>query len=209
MGHFAALRQSFRQPLHPFRMPILSILLTIFYFIPTGGTPICAFNTGPNATGTSSRGSIVTYSSENTCARVEDAYDAAIQIGNRPLIGKPIYADENIASIVFFNFFGVSVTKHVNASTRMVLDSLRTMAIWGFSLGLGWEKFCYMQVIGLISLPYTCNSLIPPPARCMPTVDSTVSSTASDARLARGERAALEGEPIARTNDERVVSRKT
>jgi hypothetical protein len=26
------------------------------------------------------------------------------------------------------------------------------MIIWGVSLGLGWEKFCYMQVIGFVLL---------------------------------------------------------
>jgi hypothetical protein len=58
----------------------------------------------------------------------------------------------NICSIAFFNFFGVSVTKHVNAATRMVLDSLRTMVIWGFSLAVGWEKFCWVQIIGFLLL---------------------------------------------------------
>ena len=32
-------------------------------------------------------------------------------------------------SIAFFNFFGVSVTKHMSATTRMLLDSLRTMVM--------------------------------------------------------------------------------
>jgi hypothetical protein len=44
------------------------------------------------------------------------------------------------------------VTKHISASTRMVLDSLRTMIIWGFSLGVKWETFCYVQVIGFVIL---------------------------------------------------------
>ncbi len=44
------------------------------------------------------------------------------------------------------------MTKYVNSATRMVLDSLRTMVIWGFSLGIGWEKFCYVQVIGFVIL---------------------------------------------------------
>ncbi len=44
------------------------------------------------------------------------------------------------------------MTKHINAATRMVLDSLRTMVIWAFSLGMAWESFCYVQVIGFITL---------------------------------------------------------
>jgi hypothetical protein len=44
------------------------------------------------------------------------------------------------------------VTKHINASTRMVLDSLRTLVIWAFSMGVQWEQFCYVQVIGFVVL---------------------------------------------------------
>ena len=58
----------------------------------------------------------------------------------------------NIVSIAFFNFLGVSITKHINASTRMVLDSLRTMVIWVVSLALSWEDFCYIEIIGFIVL---------------------------------------------------------
>jgi hypothetical protein len=58
----------------------------------------------------------------------------------------------NCASIAFFNFFGVSITKHMSASTRMVLDSLRTLVIWGVSILLGWETFCFVQVIGFVVL---------------------------------------------------------
>ena len=129
---------------------ILSAVLAAFYFVPTAGTPLCAYNTGPNTTDASACGSVLTFSAEDTCAHVEDAYDAAVQVGNNPMIG--VYTLLNVCSIAFFNFFGVSVTKHVNAATRMVLDSCRTMVIWGVSLGLGWEKFCYLQVIGFALL---------------------------------------------------------
>ncbi|XP_003378025.1 hypothetical protein Tsp_02190 [Trichinella spiralis] len=39
-----------------------------------------------------------------------------------------------IVSIAFFNFAGISVTKEMNATTRMVLDSVRVFFIWGVSL---------------------------------------------------------------------------
>ena len=35
-----------------------------------------------------------------------------------------------ICSIAFFNFSGLSVTKEMSATTRMVLDSIRTVVIW-------------------------------------------------------------------------------
>lgn len=40
----------------------------------------------------------------------------------------------------------------MNASTRMVLDSLRTIVIWAVSLGLKWESFCWVQLIGFAVL---------------------------------------------------------
>ena len=48
----------------------------------------------------------------------------------------------------------------------MVLDSLRTMVIWGFSLGIGWEKFCWVQVVGFVLLltgTFIFNALIKVP----------------------------------------------
>lgn len=54
----------------------------------------------------------------------------------------------NVVSIAFFNYSGVSVTKFISATTRMVLDSVRTVVIWGFSLLIGWEKI-HAQTIGL------------------------------------------------------------
>ena len=37
-------------------------------------------------------------------------------------------------SIAFFNFSGVSITKYMSATTRKVLDTLRTMVIWFCSM---------------------------------------------------------------------------
>ena len=44
------------------------------------------------------------------------------------------------------------MTKEMSATTRMVLDSVRTLVIWGVSLGVGWQKFQYLQLIGFIIL---------------------------------------------------------
>lgn len=49
-------------------------------------------------------------------------------------------------SIAFFNFAGISITKEMSATTRMILDSVRTIVIWIFSLGFQWQVFHYMQV---------------------------------------------------------------
>ena len=57
-----------------------------------------------------------------------------------------------MVSIAFFNFAGISVTKEMNATTRMVLDSVRTLVIWGVSLGIGWQDFHFLQLIGFVIL---------------------------------------------------------
>ena len=58
----------------------------------------------------------------------------------------------NIISIAFFNFSGISVTKEISATTRMVLDSIRTFVIWMVTLGIGWQAFQWMQIIGFLLL---------------------------------------------------------
>ncbi|XP_053737166.1 solute carrier family 35 member F6 [Synchiropus splendidus] len=81
---------------------------------------------------------------------LEDALDAFCQIGHQPLILLALLG--NTVSIAFFNFAGISVTKEISATTRMVLDSLRTLVIWVVSLALGWEHFHYLQVLGFLVL---------------------------------------------------------
>ena len=55
-------------------------------------------------------------------------------------------------SISLFNFFGLSVTRHVSATARSLTDTCRTLSIWIISLGLGWEKLLFpislLQVLG-------------------------------------------------------------
>lgn len=88
--------------------------------------------------------------SDNPRQVLEDALDAFCQIGFRPLILLALLG--NTVSIAFFNFAGISVTKEISATTRMVLDSLRTLVIWAVSLALGWEQFLGLQVLGFLIL---------------------------------------------------------
>ena len=57
-----------------------------------------------------------------------------------------------VTSIAFFNFAGISVTKELSATTRMVLDSIRTLVIWAVSMLIGWQDFYYLQLIGFCIL---------------------------------------------------------
>ena len=78
--------------------------------------------------------------------RFEDAIDGLYQMGNN---WRLLVANLGlIVSIAFFNFSGLTVTKTMNATTRMVLDSVRTVFIWVFSLSIMWQKFEPLQPIG-------------------------------------------------------------
>jgi len=89
----------------------LFILQTIFYLIP----PIKNFSLG-----------------NNPDEKLEDPTDAFTQMNNEP----QLYAFMLliILSIAFFNFAGVSITKYMSATTRKVLDTLRTLVIWGCTM---------------------------------------------------------------------------
>ncbi|CCL98945.1 uncharacterized protein FIBRA_00953 [Fibroporia radiculosa] len=87
-------------------------------------------------------------------------------------------------SISLFNFFGLSVTRHVSATVRSLTDTCRTLSIWIVSLGLGWEKIVWpisvLQVFGFGLLVYgtflfnnlvTLPFFLRPAAESVPTVD--------------------------------------
>ncbi|KAI1327843.1 hypothetical protein F5Y16DRAFT_180907 [Xylariaceae sp. FL0255] len=69
-------------------------------------------------------------------------------------------------SIGGFNFFGLSVTRSVSATSRSTIDTCRTLFIWIVSLGLGWETFKWLQVVGFVLLVYFTflfNGIVQPP----------------------------------------------
>src|SRR5277367_5323023 len=71
-----------------------------------------------------------------------------------------------------FNFFGLSVTRSISATSRSIIDTCRTLFIWIVSLGLGWESFKWLQVVGFALLVYGTfmfNDLVRPPIKaCLP-----------------------------------------
>ncbi|KAK3105041.1 hypothetical protein FSP39_015884 [Pinctada imbricata] len=82
--------------------------------------------------------------------KLEDPIDAFLQLGNNSIILTATIG--NIVSIAFFNFCGISVTKELSATTRMVLDSIRTLVIWAVSLALIWQDFHVLQLFGFFLL---------------------------------------------------------
>ena len=57
-------------------------------------------------------------------------------------------------SIGGFNFFGLSVTQTISATSRSTIDTCRTLFIWIVSLALQWESFKWLQIVGFILLVY-------------------------------------------------------
>uniref|UniRef100_A0A0A9Y3L5 Transmembrane protein C2orf18 n=2 Tax=Lygus hesperus TaxID=30085 RepID=A0A0A9Y3L5_LYGHE len=95
---------------------------------------------------------------------LEDLPEAFVQIAHNALLMVPLLG--TIVSIAFFNFAGISVTKELSATTRMVLDSVRTVVIWGASLSLKWMTFHALQIPGFLLLILgMClyNNLLPAP----------------------------------------------
>lgn len=88
--------------------------------------------------------------SKNPEFRLEDVIYALKEIRDKPEIMAALSL--TIVSIAFFNFAGVSVTKKLSATTRMVLDSVRTLVIWIFSIPLFHEKFIPLQILGFALL---------------------------------------------------------
>uniref|UniRef100_A0A2A4K439 EamA domain-containing protein n=1 Tax=Heliothis virescens TaxID=7102 RepID=A0A2A4K439_HELVI len=143
-----------------FGFSVLSGLLVIFYWTPAPP------HFGNNARGT-----------------VEDAIDGLVQIGNNPLI--LIATLGTIVSIAFFNFAGISVTKEMSATTRMVLDSVRTFVIWMVSLAVSWQAFHWQHLIGFAVLIFgMCeyNGVVPRWSRAAPArADDAESPVIADA----------------------------
>lgn len=82
---------------------------------------------------------------DNTTDSLENVIDALYQIKNSWQILVSILG--TIVSIAFFNYAGISVTKEISATTRMVLDSVRTVVIWVVSLAIGWQPFQPLQLV--------------------------------------------------------------
>ncbi|KAF1458937.1 Solute carrier family 35 member F6, partial [Spheniscus demersus] len=158
---------------HPgfFGFIILALLLVPMYYIPAG-----SFSGNPRRT-------------------LEDALDAFCQIGHRPLIALALLG--NISSIAFFNFAGISVTKEISATTRMVLDSLRTLVIWAVSLAVGWETFHGLEILGfgvLLAGAALYNGLHQPLLARLPRHVEEAGGTAEREGLLRGESTAINNE---------------
>jgi drug/metabolite transporter (DMT)-like permease len=97
-----------------------------------------------------------------------DADDGYHQMFTNRAIGLSSFAI--MISIGGFNFFGLSVTRSISATSRSIIDTCRTLFIWIVSLGLGWETFKWLQVMGFALLVYGTfmfNDLVRPPIKAL------------------------------------------
>ncbi|KAI0243348.1 Solute carrier family 35 member F6 [Lamellibrachia satsuma] len=159
-----------------FGASVLGLLLIPMYYIRVGHP----FSTDPNG-------------------RMENVKDAFVQMGNNWQLILAVVG--NITSIAFFNFSGISVMKEMNATTRMVLDSCRTIVIWVVSLAVGWQGFTWqsflLQSFGFLLLiggTFVYNNVIFAPFlvkhNCLrPQEEDELSETAPD--INPDERSAL------------------
>eukprot|EP00929_Paragymnodinium_shiwhaense_P109857 TRINITY_DN7641_c0_g2_i1.p1 TRINITY_DN7641_c0_g2~~TRINITY_DN7641_c0_g2_i1.p1 ORF type:complete len:402 (-),score=79.60 TRINITY_DN7641_c0_g2_i1:696-1901(-) len=99
-------------------------------------------------------------------ARFESVPDALQQLANNPVIIFGLII--NMLSIAMFNNAGISVTRVLSATHRMVLDSMRTVIIWAVSLAIpGWEDinmWTLVKLAGFLLLAFgtgVYNEIIP------------------------------------------------
>lgn len=112
-----------------FGFVIMSLLLIPFYFINVGNQIF-----------------------KNPNGSLEDAIDGFYQISNNWQVATGFCG--TILSISFFNFAGISVTKEISATTRTVLDSVRTFVVWLFGLAVQWQDPSWLQFLGFVVLMF-------------------------------------------------------
>lgn len=86
----------------------------------------------------------------------ENINDAVLQLSNSHVIQLCVIG--SILSIAFFNYSGISISGKFGPATRTIVDTLRTIVIWGYSITVGWEQPVYLQFIGFFFL--LCGTFI-------------------------------------------------
>ena len=113
-------------------------------------------------------------SSSSTGIDYFDAYTGYTQVfTNHTIALTSIFI---MISIGGFNYFGLSVTRTISATSRSIIDTCRTLFIWIVSLGLGWETFKPLQLVGFAMLVYGTflfNDLVRVPIRALVPKDAT------------------------------------
>ena len=104
-----------------FSLTILTFLLVVFFFIP----PFLGILDGD---------------------RMEDALDGFVQLGNNPILLTSFVCTTLALCVALIA--GIHVTRELSAIHRIIIDSGRSIAVWGISLAASWQSFLWLQVLG-------------------------------------------------------------
>jgi drug/metabolite transporter (DMT)-like permease len=69
-----------------------------------------------------------------------------------------LYLSMYVLSIAFFNFSGLTISKYASATSRTIVDTLRTILVWSFFLVMPFvpedtkETFSWLQLLGFLVL---------------------------------------------------------
>jgi len=119
---------------------------------------------------------------------LENPWSAITDIlANGPLL---IYVCLTMISLSFFNFCGVSVTKHVSSLARSIVSILVTVVVWAFSLLELGQAFEWLQLCGflvLVSGNLIYNEVIEVPGFRKHTAKSQEEKRQANAKLMEDE----------------------
>ena len=101
---------------------------------------------------------------DNIC--IKDDKEGAIRFENALFAFRQIwysweiklYLSMYILSIAFFNFSGLTISKNASATSRTIVDTLRTIIVWSFFLVMPFvpedtkETFSWLQLVGFLIL---------------------------------------------------------
>ncbi|CAH2353481.1 hypothetical protein CLIB1423_11S00650 [[Candida] railenensis] len=59
-----------------------------------------------------------------------------------------------MVSISSFNFFGISLTHELSATSRSTVDTCRTLLVWILAIAMGWESFAFLQFLGFVVMVF-------------------------------------------------------
>ena len=107
----------------------LIIMLVTLVLLSYIDTSTCAFSTSPSPPW-----------------KLADPIDGFVQLGNNWQL-LSLFCSSALL-VPFKMFASISVTKELNATTRMVFESIKCVIVWIVSLCVGWQHFQYLQLIG-------------------------------------------------------------
>lgn len=89
---------------------------------------------------------------ENAGNVLEDAPDGFTLIANNSLLLVPTFG--SIISIAFYNYTGLSITKEISSTTRLIFEFVCVIIVSSFSFMVGWEEFNIWRILGFLIISF-------------------------------------------------------